>query len=166
MSLLPPMCALITHTAICAPQGGKSFFSEIIASISDVRFSRDGRHLVSRDYMSLKVWDLAMERQPLLTLHVHEELRPRLCDLYENDSIFDKFDVAMDGTASYVASGSYNNTFKVFQASEGTVGLPLEASRDPMRKRVTASAGTAKVCSVPHMSHTLSHPATPNLCLS
>lgn len=35
--------------------GSRSFFTEIIASISDVKFARDGRYLLSRDYMSLKV---------------------------------------------------------------------------------------------------------------
>ena len=29
--------------------GDKSFFSEIIASISDVKFTKDGRHILSRD---------------------------------------------------------------------------------------------------------------------
>ncbi|KAL8472785.1 hypothetical protein ACS0TY_029851 [Phlomoides rotata] len=33
----------------------RSFFTEIIASISDVKFARDGRYLLSRDYMTLKV---------------------------------------------------------------------------------------------------------------
>jgi hypothetical protein len=60
------------------PQGSKSFFSEIIASISDIRFSRDGRYILSRDYMNLKLWDMAMEGKPLVTLPVHEELRPRV----------------------------------------------------------------------------------------
>jgi hypothetical protein len=59
-------------------QGSKSFFSEIIASISDIRFSRDGRFLLSRDYMNIKLWDMAMESKPLVTLPVHEELRPRV----------------------------------------------------------------------------------------
>lgn len=59
-------------------QGNKSFFSEIIASISDIRFSRDGRYILSRDYMNLKLWDMAMENKPLVTLTVHEELRPRV----------------------------------------------------------------------------------------
>jgi hypothetical protein len=36
--------------------GSRSFFTEIIASISDIKFSRDGRHILSRDYMTLKVW--------------------------------------------------------------------------------------------------------------
>lgn len=35
--------------------GSKSFFTEIIASISDIKFARDGRHILSRDYMTLKV---------------------------------------------------------------------------------------------------------------
>jgi hypothetical protein len=59
-------------------QGNKSFFSEIIASISDIRFSRDGRYILSRDYMNLKLWDMAMENKPVVTLAVHEELRPRV----------------------------------------------------------------------------------------
>lgn len=37
------------------PPGSRSFFTEIIASISDIKFGKDGRYLLSRDYMSLKV---------------------------------------------------------------------------------------------------------------
>jgi hypothetical protein len=60
----------------------------------------------------------------------------QLCDLYENDCIFDKFDCCMNGAATYVASGSYNNSFKVFKGSDGAQGIPLEATRDPMRRRL------------------------------
>ncbi|CAG8722154.1 12628_t:CDS:2, partial [Ambispora leptoticha] len=42
----------------------KSFFSEIISSISDVKFSKDGRYILSRDYLTLKIWDIAMENRP------------------------------------------------------------------------------------------------------
>ncbi|CAI0392122.1 unnamed protein product [Linum tenue] len=35
--------------------GSRSFFTEIIASISDIKFAKDGRYLLSRDYMTLKV---------------------------------------------------------------------------------------------------------------
>jgi len=35
--------------------GSRSFFTEIIASISDIKFSRNGRYILSRDYMTLKV---------------------------------------------------------------------------------------------------------------
>jgi hypothetical protein len=42
--------------------------------------------------MTLKLWDVAMERAPVLTLDVHDSLRSRLCELYESDLIFDKFE--------------------------------------------------------------------------
>lgn len=33
----------------------KSFFSEIISSISDVKFSHDGNYFLARDYLTIKV---------------------------------------------------------------------------------------------------------------
>lgn len=78
----------------------RSFFSEIISSISDVKFSSDGRHILSRDYLSLKIWDVNMESRPLKTINIHDHLRGKLCDLYENDCIFDKFECTFSGDGS------------------------------------------------------------------
>ena len=75
----------------------RSFFSEIISSISDVKFSHDGRYILSRDYLSLKIWDINMESRPLKTISIHDNLRGKLCDLYENDCIFDKFECVWGG---------------------------------------------------------------------
>jgi serine/threonine-protein phosphatase 2A regulatory subunit B len=77
--------------------GNKSFFAEIIQSISDVKFSHDGRYILSRDYLTLKLWDLNMESKPLKVINVHDQLRNKLCDLYENDCIFDKFETSWSG---------------------------------------------------------------------
>ncbi|PPJ52591.1 hypothetical protein CBER1_10476 [Cercospora berteroae] len=97
----------------------RSFFSEIISSISDVRFSHDGRYILSRDYLTVKIWDVNMEKQPVKTIPIHEHLRPRLCDTYENDSIFDKFEVVFSGDAKNVMTGSYNNNFMIYPSEEG-----------------------------------------------
>lgn len=77
-----------------APQSEseRTFFSEVIASMSDVKFSRDGRYLMARDYMTLKIWDVNQTSAPLRTIKVHEQLRSKLCELYESDCIFDKFE--------------------------------------------------------------------------
>lgn len=75
----------------------RSFFSEIISSISDVKFSHNGRYMVTRDYLSVKVWDLQMDTKPIETYQVHEYLRSKLCSLYENDCIFDKFECSWSG---------------------------------------------------------------------
>ncbi|KAK3028919.1 hypothetical protein RJ639_039928 [Escallonia herrerae] len=87
--------------------GSRSFFTEIIASISDIKFGKDGRYILSRDYMTLKLWDINMDSGPVSTFQVHEYLRPKLCDLYENDSIFDKFECCLSGDGMRVATGSY-----------------------------------------------------------
>lgn len=125
--------------------GSRSFFTEIIASISDIKFAKDGRHMLSRDYMTLKLWDINMDSGPVATYQVHDHLRPKLCDLYENDSIFDKFECCLSGDGSRVATGSYSNLFRVFGCSEGsTEASTLEASKNPMRKQVPASPTPSK----------------------
>ncbi|XP_010537553.1 PREDICTED: serine/threonine protein phosphatase 2A 55 kDa regulatory subunit B beta isoform isoform X2 [Tarenaya hassleriana] len=117
--------------------GSRSFFTEIIASISDIKFSKDGRYILSRDYMTLKLWDINMDSGPVATYQVHEHLRPKLCDLYENDSIFDKFECCLSGDGSRVATGSYSNLFRVFGVAPGiTEATTLEASKNPMRRQV------------------------------
>ncbi|CAM8960584.1 unnamed protein product [Rhodiola kirilowii] len=116
--------------------GSQSFFSEIIASVSDIKFAKDGRHMLSRDYMTLKLWDINMDSGPVATFQVHEHLRPKLCDLYENDSIFDKFECCLSGDGQRVATGSYSNLFRVIGCAEGsTESTTLEASKNPMRKQ-------------------------------
>ncbi|KAK6264204.1 hypothetical protein SCA6_019638 [Theobroma cacao] len=117
--------------------GSRSFFTEIIASISDIKFAKDGRYILSRDYMTLKLWDINMDSGPVATFQVHEYLRPRLCDLYENDSIFDKFECCLSGDGLRVATGSYSNLFRVFGCAPGsTEATTLEASKNPMRRQV------------------------------
>ncbi|KAG9412213.1 protein phosphatase 2A regulatory subunit cdc55 [Aphanomyces cochlioides] len=92
----------------------RSFFSEIIASISDIKFSPDGRYIISRDYLTLKIWDINMEARPVQTINIHEHLRPKLCELYDTDCIFDKFECAVSGDGNNFITGSYNSEFHIY----------------------------------------------------
>jgi len=74
---------------------------------------------------------------PVETVEVHEVLRPKLCDLYENDCIFDKFQASWSGDDSCILTGSYNNVFRVFHRDTG-LDVALEASRD----NITTAAHT------------------------
>ncbi|RXM35429.1 Serine/threonine-protein phosphatase 2A 55 kDa regulatory subunit B delta isoform [Acipenser ruthenus] len=112
----------------------RSFFSEIISSISDVKFSHSGRYMMTRDYLSVKVWDLNMENRPVETYQVHEYLRSKLCSLYENDCIFDKFECCWNGTDSAIMTGSYNNFFRMFDRNTRR-DITLEASRESSKPR-------------------------------
>ena len=128
--------------------GGKSFFSEIISSISDCRFSgSEGRYVVSRDYLTVKLWDLHMEARPVQVIPVHDLLKVHLCDLYENDCIFDKFELSINAQGTRGVTGSYNNHFVIFDllnASSTTPGqqqqgggspVTIEALKDGPRRR-------------------------------
>ncbi|KAG7701182.1 hypothetical protein KL930_000364 [Ogataea haglerorum] len=103
-----------------------NFFTEITSSISDVKFSSNGRYIVSRDYMTVKIWDIAMESEPIKTINIHEQLRDRLCDTYENDAIFDKFEVQFSGDNKSIMTGSYNNNFMIYQNVVGNSGPEKE----------------------------------------
>jgi serine/threonine-protein phosphatase 2A regulatory subunit B len=116
----------------------KSFFAEIITSINDAKFSACGQYILARDYMTLKLWDVRMETKPIVTHAVHDPLKDRFCDLYENDCIFDKFDCCMSGDGQYMCTGSYSNFFRVVGRDGGGDTL-LEASRDPMRRRISTA---------------------------
>ncbi|KAI4893770.1 hypothetical protein NFI96_033963, partial [Prochilodus magdalenae] len=112
----------------------RSFFSEIISSVSDVKFSHSGRYLLTRDYLSAKVWDLNMENKPVETYQVHDYLRSKLCTLYESDCIFDKFECAWNGTDSVIMTGAYNNFFRMFDRASRR-DVTLEASREVCKRR-------------------------------
>jgi len=110
-----------------------SFFSEIISSISDAKFTPDGRFLLARDYLTLKLWDIRMETSPVLCTPIHEYLREHLSALYENDCIFDKFECASSPDGTRFLSGSYNNNFVIYH-TESKTSITIEALKDPPRR--------------------------------
>uniref|UniRef100_A0A8C2IC22 Serine/threonine-protein phosphatase 2A 55 kDa regulatory subunit B n=1 Tax=Cyprinus carpio TaxID=7962 RepID=A0A8C2IC22_CYPCA len=106
----------------------RSFFSEIISSISDVKFSHNGRYMMTRDYLSVKIWDLNI-------INKKKTLKgSKLCSLYENDCIFDKFECCWNGNDSVVMTGSYNNFFRMLDRSQRR-DVTLEASRESCKPR-------------------------------
>ena len=100
--------------------GHSSFFAELISSISDLSFSHGGRSFVTRDYMTMKVWDLAMETTPIAIIPVHDVIKPKLCDLYESDAIFDKFECGFNWNDEVVATGSYSNILRFTNFKNGS----------------------------------------------
>ena len=122
----------------------KSFFSEIIASISDAKFSRDGQYILARDYMTLKLWDVRNESAPVQTFRIHDQLKSKLCDLYENDCIFDKFECCVGPDGDYFMTGSYHNGFHVHDR-EGNSNLIEVAKETPKRAKGAAARPPKKV---------------------
>uniref|UniRef100_A0A0W0FYY8 Protein phosphatase PP2A regulatory subunit B n=1 Tax=Moniliophthora roreri TaxID=221103 RepID=A0A0W0FYY8_MONRR len=122
----------------------RSFFSEIISSISDVKFSHDGRYILSRDYLSLKIWDINMESRPVKTIPIHDHLRGKLCDLYENDCIFDKFECVWGGDDKHVLTGSYHNYFRIYDV-DTLNDVVLQADKSAFKIKKIGGAGAQKM---------------------
>ncbi|NXP41836.1 2ABD phosphatase, partial [Leiothrix lutea] len=134
------------HVALCVlsavfeePEdpSSRSFFSEIISSISDVKFSHSGRYMMTRDYLSVKVWDLNMENRPVET--------------YQGDKVgWIQFLTKMclpsflpSPRPSTIMTGSYNNFFRTFER-EAQRDVTLEASRESSKPRAVLKP--RKVC--------------------
>ncbi|KAI1717248.1 serine/threonine-protein phosphatase 2A 55 kDa regulatory subunit B alpha isoform [Ditylenchus destructor] len=92
----------------------KSFFSEIASSISDAKFSHDGRLILTRDYLSMKIWDLRMSSEPAHNYILYEFPDSKLFDLYEEDIMLDKFECCWSENDRYVGCGLYTDLFRVF----------------------------------------------------
>ena len=65
---------------------------------------------------------------------VHDYLRSKLCSLYENDCIFDKFECCWSGDDKHIMTGSYNNFFRMFDR-DNKKDVTLEAAREIAKGR-------------------------------
>ncbi|KAI2803347.1 Serine/threonine-protein phosphatase 2A 55 kDa regulatory subunit B alpha isoform [Blomia tropicalis] len=116
-----------------ADVNGSTFFSELISLISDLKFTKNGRYMVTRDYLTVKIWDLNMDKKPVETYYVHDYLRNRLCSLYETEYIFDKFELSIGGNDNYIMTGSYN-MFKIVDRQNKRDSM-FEVNKDILRSR-------------------------------
>ena len=64
-----------------------------------------------------------------ILFQVHEYLRSKLCSLYENDCIFDKFECCWNGNDTAIMTGSYNNFFRMFDR-QSRQEVTYEASKE------------------------------------
>lgn len=54
---------------------------------------------------------------PLDVIPVYEPLRSKLCELYENECIFDKFSISSSGCSRYFVTGLFNGNFHICDRS-------------------------------------------------
>lgn len=70
-------------------------------------------YLFSRDYLSVHIWDVRNNQQPVQTLNVTEYLDKKLCEVYESERIFDKFDLQVSPDSRMVLTGGYHSAAHV-----------------------------------------------------
>ena len=97
--------------------------NEILLSPSDALFlsntashaGANGHSVVTRDYLTLKLWDLRKTVDPVSCANVNAAAIPHLDGLYENDSIFDRFTVDADQVTGSVVTGHYGEQVQVWR---------------------------------------------------
>lgn len=115
----------------CLPEDSqkKNFFSEIINSISYACFTKNANYMFSRDYITVKTWDLRKNKTPVLNLKLCGYLERKLCDLYESENIFDKFEISASPDSQYMVTGTYSDSFHVVDRLGGSA-VTLSATFD------------------------------------
>lgn len=91
----------------------KNLFTDIVSSIADLKFSVDGAQIITRDYLNTKVWDQRKTKEPLKTIKLFEPFNSKLYDVYEQDIIFDKFNIGLSPDGHSFVTGFYNNYFHI-----------------------------------------------------
>ncbi len=118
--------------------GNKNFFTDMISSVSSLQFNKGGKYIVSKDYLNVHIWDVNNLKKPVSVIPVMENLKPKLCEVFENDSIFDKFQVATSNDSNTIFTGAYNNSFNLIDANESTVyQYDLNYKKNTICKNVT-----------------------------
>lgn len=67
----------------------KNYLLNLISNISSATFTSNGKYMVTRDYLSVKVWDICNSKKPLSCTILNEGLKSKLCDMVENEAIYD-----------------------------------------------------------------------------
>ncbi len=50
-----------------------------------------------------------MATKPVTTVNLFEPLKSKLCELYENECIFDKFSMSSSADSNYFVTGNFNS---------------------------------------------------------
>ena len=56
----------------------KNFFTDLTSPYSSIAFMPNARQLITRDYLTVKIWDLAVTKKPLATINVQDSLASKL----------------------------------------------------------------------------------------
>lgn len=131
----------------------KNYIYELLSSHSDVKFTQKGKFLVSRDCLSVKLWDVAQPKKPVMNVMLNDGIKSKLCEMVENEAIFDKFQVACSPDSSSILSGSYNGTFHLVDPVEGSTSVSNN-QYELSYKKATVVRSMAKGSNVSRMDYT------------
>ena len=88
-------------------------------SVSWASFAKDEFTVATRDYLTVKVWDLRKTEECTSKAKIYDFSNYKLQSMYENECIFDRFDVKISADNKNILTGGYNNQFHVIDIMNG-----------------------------------------------
>jgi len=58
--------------------GNKNFLASMLSSYSSGDFSKQGKYIVCRDYLSVKVWDICNTKKPVTNVVLYDGFKSKL----------------------------------------------------------------------------------------
>lgn len=116
------------------PASPKNVFSELVNVVSSAKYSRDAKYIYSRDFLSIYMWDPRSPKEPVNRFPIHDYLSPRICEFFDSDLIYDRFDIALSPTGSSVMGGSYGDHFFIYDTLNQSA-IPFEANRTALKRK-------------------------------
>ena len=62
----------------------KNYIYELLANFTGVKFIKGGKNLVTRDCLSVKIWDICNPKKPISTIMLNDGIKSKLCEMVEN----------------------------------------------------------------------------------
>lgn len=78
---------------------------------------KNGRYVVSRDCLTVKLWDVCNPSKAVSTYMLNEGLKQKLSEMVEKEVINSRFGVCVSGDGNSIVSGSFNNSFHVLDVA-------------------------------------------------
>jgi serine/threonine-protein phosphatase 2A regulatory subunit B len=115
----------------------------MISCYSSADFTPNAKYLITRDFLTVKVWDVCNTKKPVSSVMVQEGLKGKLCEMFENDCIFDKFRVSASPDGNTFFTGNYNNAFHLIDADGANTQYELNFKKSTVAKPMVPGKGAA-----------------------
>lgn len=87
---------------------------ELTSSVIGASICPHERYVAVRDFSTVKIWDICMEKMPVATMDINVHQGLNLTDLYKSDTIFEKADVSFTPDGNHVLTGGFQNKFQLY----------------------------------------------------
>ena len=144
----------------CPRTTQNNVFSRWTRCVASAKFVGDMHKVVSRDYLSVKLWDLraasnttSMATDPVFSAQVTDYMERNLAVLVDQDCVSDSFFVDVSPDGKHIATGGYNKQGHVIDmnaTTNTTITCNFGARRD-------AQVGKLKNYEGKQRKHVISH---------